>query len=90
MAGDKLPSGGELFQLLVNGDANQQAIEQAIQKGLQSFSETANKEIIKLVEANTVGPDVSSEMQELSKTIINQTIEIIKNSSGSSSSSKSD
>lgn len=88
-AGDA-PSGGELFDLIINGNAGQKAIEQAIQKGLESFTETATAEINKLVEANTLGPDVQAEMLELNKTIINQTIEMIKNGPLTPPGSKSD
>lgn len=90
MPGGEVPSGGELFDLLVNGNADQKAIEQAVLKGLESFTETATAEINKLVKANTLGPDVQAEMLELNKTIINQTIEMIKNGPLSPPGSKSE
>jgi len=90
MASGKVPSSGELFDLMVNGSAAQQAVEQAIQKGLQSFVETADKEINKLVQANTAGPDVAAEMLKLNKSVIDMTISMIKNGPIGPADSKTD
>lgn len=89
MPEEKIPSSGELFNLIVNGNEAQKAVEQAIQKSLQSFVETADKEIKKLVQANTVGPDVAEDMLKLQKSVIDLTISFIKDGPLGSSNSKS-
>ena len=73
------PDPAALFDRIVNGDPTRKAVEQAIQKGLQSFIETATQEITKLVESNTLGPDVKEEMLQLQKAIISMTIDAVKN-----------
>ena len=76
---DTPPSGADLFNLLASGNEAREAVEQAIQKGLESFVEAAETEIQKLVKANTAGPDVAADMLKLQKTVIDMTISTIKN-----------
>jgi hypothetical protein len=54
-------------------------VEVAIQQGLKSFVETADQEIKNLLQTNVVPPDVRTQMQDLQKSVINMTIDIIKN-----------
>ena len=69
----------KLAQNILDSVEARAAVEQAIMKGLQSFVETANAEIGKLVKANTLGPDVSAEMLALRKTVIAMTEDAVKN-----------
>jgi hypothetical protein len=78
MAEDQTLSGKEIFDRILKGNPGLQAVAEAIQKALVVFTETASQEIKKLVETNTLGPDVKAEMTELQKTVIEMTIRAIK------------
>ena len=54
------------------------AVETAVQKTLTDFVTTADTEIKKLVEANTLPPDTAKEMLAMHQDVINKTIDIIK------------
>ncbi len=72
------PDPGVLAEAIVNQNKIMQGIEKAILTGLENFAATAGQEITKLVKNNTLGPDVSAEMTELKKAVIESTIAIIK------------
>lgn len=78
MADSQKTSSSEIFDTIVNGDKAQKAVEEAIDKSLQNFIETADGEIQKLVQNNTLGPDVADEMLKLHKSVIDMTINTIK------------
>lgn len=70
----------EIYKTLLAGFTVQSAVEEAIQKGLKSFVETADAEVNKLVQSNTLPPDVSAEMLALQKAMIEKTIKLIQQS----------
>jgi hypothetical protein len=78
MAEDQTQSRQEIFDRILKGNPGLQAVAEAIQKALVVFTETATQEIKKLVETNTLGPDVKAEMTELQKTLIEMTSRAIK------------
>ena len=78
MAEDQTQSRKEIFDRIMKGNPGLQAVADAIQKAFVVFTETATQEIKKLVEANTLGPDVKAEMTELQKTVIEMTSRAIK------------
>ncbi|TNE62644.1 MAG: hypothetical protein EP335_11675 [Alphaproteobacteria bacterium] len=71
-------SGGGMADQIKAAMAAQQAVELAIQKALASFTATAEVEINKLIQANTLGPDVSADMLKMQQAAIDMTIKAIQ------------
>lgn len=71
-------SEAEILERILYGSPEQQKVEEAIQKALNAFVETATEEIKKLVQNNFQGPDVKAEMEVLQKAVIDMTIKAIK------------